>query len=203
MANNTFFVFSSKGALKTVAVTPVLFEHAIKNNLYGTNSGREIHHQLLYGDLTTGEYPEHLCFPIIFHQFDGTEWKDVLELRFDGHCYLISDRFKDVLLSENISGWKSYPVQVYDKIGNKIKGYNGFTIIGRAGKIEKGCNSSTEPYLGQGNNSNWDSAQWDGSDLFYISPNIVACTERVKQVLDRKRIEGLSYRPLRTIVSII
>ena len=103
----------SEGYLTTFFITPDIFENAINNNLYGPTSGREIHHQLLYGD-ENGSYPEYIDFPVVYRHEEGKKMRDMLDMRFDGHCFLISDRMKQMMEENNITGWKSYPVLIYD-----------------------------------------------------------------------------------------
>ena len=40
--------------------------------------------------------------------------RDVLDMRSVGF-FVISDRMKDVLEENGFTGWKTYPIQLYDK----------------------------------------------------------------------------------------
>lgn len=67
-----FYCFHTTGGERTFAVTPDLFEHAIEEDLHGPESGREIHHQLLYGN-DAGGYPSYIDFPVVYRHFTGAE----------------------------------------------------------------------------------------------------------------------------------
>ena len=200
--NEEFYVFSSKGYLTTFDVSPDLFEHAIKYNLHGPESGREIHHQLLYGD-ENGIYPEYIKFPVIYRNEKGKKMRDMLDMRFDGNCFLISDRMK-VLMEENqITGWKSYPVIVYDKKGNEMLGYHGFTVTGKGGNT-----SMLKPWAEIGMDERpsfilWDKCLWDGSDVFRIWPNYLTITAKTMRLFKKNEITAASYSPLSKLVGII
>ena len=99
-----FFCFSTTGGERTFAVSPDLFEHAIDNDLHGPESGREIHHQLLYGN-EDGGYPSYIGFPVVYRGFTGSRMCDMLDMRFDGQCFLISDKMKQLLEDER---WTSF-----------------------------------------------------------------------------------------------
>lgn len=94
--SSQFYCLSTIGGQTTFAVSPDLFERAIKNGLHGPESGREIHRQLLYGN-DEGGYPSYIGFPVVYRQFEGKRMCDMLDMRFDGHCFLISDRMKQLL----------------------------------------------------------------------------------------------------------
>ena len=187
---NRFYLISTTGGLTTFAVSPDLFEIAVRNDLHGPESGRDIHHQLLYGD-DNGGYPLYIEFPVVYRQSEGKRLCDMLDMRFDGQCFLISDRMKQLLEDNGITGWKSYPVLLFDKKGNEVNGYNGFTVSGRGGSMD------IVP------NNHWAEGQWDGSDFFRILPNYLVITERTKLLLKKNRITSAGFRPLSDLATII
>lgn len=201
-AQDVFFVFSSEGYLTTFFVRPDLYEKAIKNNLYGEESGREIHHQLLYGE-ENGSYPGYITFPVVFRNKGGNKMRDLLDMRFDGNCFLISDRMKVLMEDNQVTGWNSYPVIVYDKKGNEVVGYHGFTVTGRGGSIKM-----LKPWSEIGIDERphfiiWDKSQWDGSDVFRIGPNILTITAKAMQLFKQNKISAASYSPLSEFLTVI
>ena len=126
--------------------------------------------------------------------------RDVLDMRYNGQCFLISDRTRDMLQSEGVTGWRTYPIKLYSKKNEEIDGYNGFTITGRGGKMIK--LRENIPYNEDNKYIIWDSNDWDGSDLFRIWPNCVVCTERVMHLFKNNRVEALYFRPLSSLLSI-
>ena len=135
--------------------------------------------------LCYGEYGD-LKFPIVYRQCNdhyGKKMRDVLNPGYI-HLPLISNRFKNVLEESEITGWQCYPIELYDKKGNKICGYNGFSIIGRAGNMVELDNPPIE--LGYSPNSygySFDLNTWDGSDIFRCLPNHILITEKMADIL--------------------
>ena len=197
-----FYCFHTSGGERTFAVSTDLFEHAIDNDLHGPESGREIHHQLLYGN-ENGGYPSYIDFPVFYRGFTGSRMCDMLDMRYDGNCFLISDRMK-LLLEENlITGWKCFPVLLFDKKGNEITGYNGFTVIGRGGEMDFLLPPERIPFGEDHSYVHWRKEQWDGSDIFRIYPNYLVITSRTKDLLKKNKITSAEYRPLSDWVTII
>lgn len=141
--------------------------------------------------LTYGEY-DNMVLPLIFrqdHEF-GNKLRDVL--RGGRFLYLISDRFKDLLNEHGLTGWKTFPIELYDKKGNKIEGYNGFSIIGRAGSIQKYDVPPVElGYSPRSCGCYFESADWDGNDIFLVRPAYVFITKQFAKVLLSHRISGV------------
>jgi len=197
-----FYVFGSAGFLTTFFVSPELFELAIKNQAYGYESGRQIHHQLLYGD-ENGSYPDYIQFPVVFRHEEGKKMRDMLDMRFDGNCFLISDRMKLLMEKNLITGWKNYPVLIYDKKGNVVEGYHGFTVTGMGGNMRflKSPNqilsSDSHKYC------QWEQKQWDGSDIFRIRPNYLIVTKRTMLLFKENKITSPYFSPLSDSATII
>ena len=186
-----FYDFGSRSYLTTFAASPELFDDAIDKDLCGFHSGREIHDQLVFRN----QYPNYIQFPIVFRQIDGKRMRDLLDMRYNGSYFLISDRLKSILEENRFTGWKSYPIELYDKKGNPISGYSGFTVTGRGGRLyyslNKGWDSILEYYLA------WNPACWDGSDFFrFDNTRHLVVTEKVMTVLKKNRVDAVDYFPL-------
>jgi len=202
MDNSSFYLFDSKGYLTTFAVRPLLFDYAILHDLHEYDSGRDIHYQLLFGDDESGEYPDYLQFPVAFRYLDGRIMRDLLDMRYP-HCFLISDRVRDLLGKELITGWKPFPIILFDKQGEEIKGYNGFTVTGRSGSVCFSIDRKDIPIGEMKKYVFWNNQQWDGSDIFLIKPNYMVCTQRVIKLLKSHNVDALSYQPLGAFVTIV
>jgi len=85
--------------------------------------------KIVKGDL------DRMKLPIEFKQSSGRKWTDVLNPS-SVSLYLISKRFIDLLEQNYITGWKSYPVIIFDKTGRQNDEYCGLSIIGRGGSID-------------------------------------------------------------------
>jgi hypothetical protein len=80
-------------------------------------------------NLIEGHYPE-INFPVVFKHDDGKKLCDILDTGY-ASLFLISDRLKAILEENKLTGWKVYPIKLYDKKNNEIFGYSGFSITGR------------------------------------------------------------------------
>ena len=125
-------------------------------------------------NLLKREY-EKIDFPVIFKQDSGKKIHDILDT--GSVCLLlISEKMKDVLEQNNLTGWKTFPVQVFDKKGNEIKGYYGFSVIGKCGPIDyTKCEIVEKRLVPTGPISKFFKGRyigletWDGSDFFLPS----------------------------------
>jgi len=187
-----FYQFSSEGYMTTFAVGADIFENSLwKDDPISTERRR------LYDYLIDGDYPEWLEFPVVFHRLaddPGKKLRDIIDTRYL-HMHLISGRLKSLLEGNGITGWKSYPVEVYDRKGEPIEGYYGFSITGRGGEVQfKDTEKREDPI--------YDTSQWDGSDFFRVKPNYTMVTARGKALMKEHGIssprfetDGLEWFP--------
>jgi hypothetical protein len=163
---NTFYEFSSKGYLNTMAVSPVIAELAYLRNDRSPDGGINIREQLLLG-----EYPAGLEFPVEYIVTENGKMTDVLEMRYPG-MFLISDHVKQIFEENGLTGWKAFDVVVWKKDGEQqVTGYNGFTVTGR---------------LPEG----WDSVDAEFPDFFNLKSTLfVICTPKVRAVLKENKIK--------------
>jgi hypothetical protein len=110
---------------------------------------------------------------------------------------LISDRFKELLEIAGLTGWKSYPIELYDKKGNKVEGYNGFSITGRAGNLYKFDVPPMElDYSPKSAGYYFEYDSWDGSDIFRVFPHVIVITKNFAELLQIHKISGVSIARL-------
>ena len=112
MEMKDFFSFMSQPASSTVQAHP---------------SDKNIDHL----KLIKGNY-EGIDFPITFKQEYGNKLYDILDTGFAGF-FLISEKMRKTLEENNLTGWKVFPIKLYDKKGNEITGYHGFSATGHSG----------------------------------------------------------------------
>ena len=190
----SIFRFASSCLFTSIMVYPDIEALAIKKNVWEGNKTSF----LLSWDLADGEYPSWLEFPVVFRQCphsDGKKLRDIMDTG-SGDCYLISQRLKEILTANDVTGWKRYPAIVFDKDGNEIPGYYGFSITGRGGDFTR---------KGDGlyaKNTLYDIRQWDGSDLFFIGGE-AWMTERVFRLLKTERVSALESWPSKMTMTII
>lgn len=186
-----FYTFHSKGYLTTVSVFPDLCEP-----LMGDAAFNFMNNKIIKGDWSGLE------FPLVFHQIEnGKKLRDVLDMRYVS-AYLISDRMKNILKKNKITGWKSYPVIIYDKKGGIIEGYNGFSIVGRSGPLDL-KNQPIEPVIDDNGHvteykeyvGGWfNISTWDGSDIFILGESLwIIITERLYKILKKEKITAIEY----------
>ena len=184
-----FYTFNSKVYLTTVSVFPYLCEP-----LMGDAAFNFMNNKIIKGDWSGLE------FPLIFHQIEnGKKLRDVLDMRYVS-AYLISDRMKNILEENKITGWKSYPVVIYDKKGGIIKGYNGFSIVGRSGPLDL-KNQPIEPVIDDNGHiteykeyvGGWfDANTWDGCDVFIQDNSLrIIITDRLHKILKKEKITAI------------
>lgn len=194
MTMNDFYVFRSKGYLATFAARAVIFGNAIANKEFDKAG-------VIMDDLIRGNYND-FTFPLVFIPNDvcGRNMRDVLDTRYPP-AYLISDRLKTLLEENQITGWTSYPIELYDKKKNRIEGYHGFSVVGQAGKMDLSkqpiisipsgvYNKPVNVYDG----GYFDPTTWDGSDFFILKDSyFVIVTKRVYELLKKHKITALEF----------
>ena len=103
--------------------------------------------------------------------------------------YYLSQEVQSRLSSDAITGWSTYPIELYDKHGARVPGYAGMSVLGRCGELDL-----SRGRLGQPTNRkfakhvglHFDEASWDKSDIF--------CPQGSCQVIVRKRVRDLFVR---------
>ncbi len=193
-----FYKLGSRAYTTTFSASPNLFNKALEENDHGVN--REICDKLLFGEFG------HYSFPIAFHQYDGKRLRDVLDTGWPP-LYLISDKMKDLLINNNITGWKSYPIELFDKKDSLITGYNGLSIIGRGGKYDKdyelGYLDEEKEHFGAKVRGVYNVENWDGSDMFIMWYRELIVTERVVKLLKKNKIDAIDYQRLSDYVDYV
>jgi hypothetical protein len=184
-----FYRFGSKYVSSTIQAEPIMEES------HGFDKVK----------LIEGDYAG-ISFPLPFKQAYGKKLQDILDTGYAA-LYLISDRMKSVLEDEGLTGWKTYPVQVFDKHDMEISGYHGFSIIGRCGERDE---SKSEIIMKQfvpngpivkyykGLYVGLDT--WDGSDFFLEEKTIGAIvTRKAADVLKKSKLTNIKLANLADI----
>lgn len=157
--------------------------------------------------LRQGDYTN-VTFPLIATYYQGWKIRDVIA--FNGIHFLISDRVKDIFESNGLTGWKSFPVKVYNKKKEEVLGYNGFSITGRTGPIYKKEKhlfkkryAPTGPLVDTYKGIFFDLNGWDGSDFFLPvqrignDPEGVICmTQKSYRAIKEAKVDTFSLEHL-------
>jgi hypothetical protein len=184
-----FFTFSSKLLSSTFQTGAV----SLKNGLDD------------YPNLIKGYYTG-IDFPVIFKQDHGKNLTDILDTGWPGF-FLISNRMKSILEENNLTGWKTFPIKIFDKKKTEVPHYHGFSVVGhcgpikyeKAGIIEKRmvpegpiCEFYKGLYVGLD--------EWDGADFFTPKKNYTTIiTKKTADILKKNKITNLSLENLAEI----
>ncbi|UJP65150.1 imm11 family protein [Mongoliitalea daihaiensis] len=153
--------------------------------------------------LLEGQF-ESFKFPIKFKHVSGKRHCDLVGTGW-GVLFLISDRMKLILEENNLTGWKSFPVDIFDETGDKIQNlYHGFSIVGRSGSIDYKKSEvierrlvSTGPLCKYYKGVYPDMDSWDGSDFFLPQNHWgIVITERVKKILTNHKLANIEFSNL-------
>lgn len=141
--------------------------------------------------------------PVIFKQSSGKKWTDILSPNSIS-MYVVSQRFIELLEKTDITGWKSYPVKILDKEEKEIRGYVGFSILGRSGAVDYSKSGVYEKQLvPNGTKTKYykglyiDLSQWDGSDFFIPESTLnIIISEKVRQLIKKHKITNTDIQNL-------
>lgn len=104
--------------------------------------------------------------------------------------FAISEKVKNILEENNVTGWSCYPIIIEGIKEN----YFGFQITGKGGEVTNRDQNDDVPMFEP---VKWNQSKWDGSDIFNIQDTgIKACTEKVKEILEKAKITNLEIKPL-------
>lgn len=119
---------------------------------------------------------------------------------------LISMRVVSILEDAGLTGWSTYPVEVFGRKQEPIPGYLGFAVIGRCKWI--GYDKREEALVYRSNASGtlsryfvglrFDEASWDGSDFFMDTEGKghVLVSERARDVFTAARVSNCEFTPI-------
>jgi len=145
--------------------------------------------------LIKGNYQD-VDLPIIFKQVYGNKLYDILDTGCAGF-FLISERMKKILEENSLTGWKTFPIKLYDKKGSEITGYHGFSVVGHSGptnyknsEIVERRKVSTGPLCKYYKGVSVDN--WDGSDFFTPEKTYQTfITKKAADILKKNKITNM------------
>ncbi len=155
-----------------------------------------------YEKLTLGDY-SNITFPIVFKQEYGSRLEDILDTG-TAILFLISDKMKTILEDNKITGWKIFPIRVYDKGENEVEGYHGLSITGRCGPVNYNKSEVIiKSLIEGGEKSRYYKGfyagldDWDGSDIF-LSRGLfsIIVTQRVREIVKKEKLTNARFENL-------
>ncbi len=120
----------------------------------------------------------------------------------------VSERVLDLLRSHNLTGWGTYPVEIFDRSGNSVPGYWGLSIYANAGYMDfkqsrvvtlpppRPEGKATQAHIG----FTFDQSRWDGSDIFWVG-NAIVVVERVHKLFKSNRVTNVRLTPILEVES--
>jgi hypothetical protein len=150
--------------------------------------------------LIKGDY-KGIYFPIIFKQRYGKNFNDILGTGWPG-LYLISERFKNVLEENNLKGWTTFHIKLYNKKGDEIMGYHGFSVLGKCGPTSySNCEIIEKRLVPNGPLCKYYKGVcidgWDGSDFFTPERSYETfITQKAADKLRKHKISNMSLENL-------
>ncbi len=119
----------------------------------------------------------------------------------------VSSRVIDLLMESNISGWSTYPVEIYDGQGNIISGYSGLAITGaeytrdrsRSVVITKPAPTPTGMPYKVYKGLYFDEQNWDGKDFFLVRSNLKIVTQNVYNLFKKNKVANVRFISLRDV----
>ena len=185
MEMKDFFKFGSKLILANFQAVPV--------GLKEDENGNSDHLNLIKGNY------DHIDFPVTFKQEDGKKLNDILDTGYAGF-YLISEKMKIIIEENELTGWKIFPIKLYDKKGNKINGYHGFSITGNSSSINYKKSEINEKKLTpNGPICKFYKGifidKWDGTDFFTPEGTYQTLISRkAAQVIKKNKLTNICLR---------
>jgi hypothetical protein len=144
------------------------------------------------GEVVRGEMTP--TAPVLFSYNLGSVARDLLLASASGR-YLFRRRIFDLFRKEWFTGWRSYPVALIGKDGERIYGYDGLQITGRAAERDPSRGVPIPDVRGrlvQTRGLFFQNDEWDGSDLF-LSGSRVCVTERVRAAMESIRVDNIKF----------
>lgn len=123
-----------------------------------------------------------------FRVFKGSNFYDFIGL-VDPWNLAISEKFKNILEKNRITGWKAHPIEIEGVNLN----YFILEIIGKAGIIRKYDEDGDRIY----GTTEVDVSSWDGSNLFHIGDTgIRVCTINLIDLIEKEEITNVEFEDL-------
>lgn len=142
--------------------------------------------------------------PLVFDATSGGRLTDILWSRSVVFLFF-SARLIHLLQEHSITGWSTYPVELYNRQGELLAGYQGIAITGSECARDRSRSQIVDkpPPVPGGRGYQvyrglyFDESEWDGSDMFWVSEGGgVVITERVYKLFRKHKIRNVKFTPL-------
>ncbi len=117
--------------------------------------------------------------------------------------YYLSPNTQQLLRDHGVTGWTTYPMNLYRKDGALCPGYAGLSVIGRCGPVQEDRSvrvpdQNRRPGTPDLVGIYFDESTWDGSDLFCPAGTnaLLFATAKVKDLFESCKLSGFRFTPL-------
>jgi hypothetical protein len=120
---------------------------------------------------------------------------------------VVSQAFIDALAAAGCTGWSTFPVVVFDKQGDAVRGFHGFQVVGLCGAIDWRRSQPVPVQLPGGvfprlRGMYFEDGTWDGSDVFGpAEKGFTFVSERAASALRRSKISNMDLEPIEDVVT--
>lgn len=144
--------------------------------------------------------------PLTLYAYRGGQATDFLWSAMVA-LFCVSGRVLELLDKNGVTGWATYPVEVFGRKGESLPDYYGFSITGgeckrdrsRSKIITKPAPTPTGMSFQVYKGLYFDETEWDGRDFFLIQKNIIAVTERVHSLFKKNAISNVRLIQLNAV----
>jgi len=135
----------------------------------------------------------------------GYMGRQVMDILWTGDVWMfcVSSRVIELLQKNNITGWATYPVEVYDRKGQPLPGYHGFAVTGRGCRRDRSRSQIITKQVVPGGKPfevykglYFYEEDWDGSDFFRVLGVGTVVTEKVMRLFKKAKIANVRFIPL-------
>ena len=144
--------------------------------------------------------------PRMIMQFDANRGGQATDILWSTSLYpfFIANRLIMLLRENTITGWTTYPVELFDRKGERLDDYYGLAVTGPECDFDPNRSKivAKPPPVPQGRGYQvhrglyFDESQWDGSDMFWVRNVDIVVTERVFRLLKQHKIVNVRLTPL-------
>ena len=137
----------------------------------------------------------------IYHYMGGKHPQDVVWTSLIGVIAMHEKVFK-LMENNDISGWKKYPVNVYDRYGKLYDDFAGISVTGKSGPLDWSGSQRVQVLTkSKGSSPLYDligatieHEYWDGSDIFMPEgTTYLLATERLVEILKNINVRNIDY----------
>ena len=140
--------------------------------------------------------------PIQFDAAQGSKATDILWTQLVTPV-CVSKRIIHILRENEVSGWSTYPVEIFDLEGEQLPDYHGFAVTGAVcdADYSRSAVVTKPPPTPRGKSYDvyrglfFDEAQWDGSDMFWVG-GVRVVIEKVKRIFEQNGVDNVAFTPL-------